>query len=307
MEKEVQDIIILNLSGAATKIAGLAGVADYLYNVLGYRPTDITGISSGALLTVGIAMRKWDVLRDFTQSFTLDDIFDRKPVNKKNKITLNAKIRAIIGKPSLGTQGNLYKTLRKVITPEDFKRYQEGDFPNCWIGSVDVKTGARFICNVKESKYSYDDYLHIVIASTSIPLAVEPVLYKDMILFDGGIRNHILSAWALEYYGPRVKETISVFSRPEEYHGILDRDWEARNIINVFERYNDITVIEISKRDEREEKLQLALMKKDKHKIKNAQVFIPSIIKELYDTDPTKLRKLYSAGFKAAANKLGDW
>lgn len=299
----MNEVKILNLSGAATKISGLAGASDYIFNVKGFRPTDITGISSGALLTVPIAMRKWDILRDFTQSFTLDDIFDRKPVNKNNKITLNAKIRAISGKPSFGTQGNLYKTLAKVVTPDDFKRYQSGDYPNCWVGSVDVRTGSRLIANLKESKYSYDDFLKLVIASASIPLAVEPVCYNGMILYDGGIRNHILSTWAIEYFGDKIKEIISVFSRPEDYSSILDINWRPKNLINVFERYNDINTIEISKRDEKLEQILLDIIN-NKNKIYSRQIFIPSIIKELYDTDPKKLRKLYNAGFKAAASKL---
>ena len=48
---------ILNLSGAGTKISGLAGACDYIFNVCGYRPTDISGISSGGILAIPIALR----------------------------------------------------------------------------------------------------------------------------------------------------------------------------------------------------------------------------------------------------------
>jgi len=293
---------ILNLSGAATKIAGLAGASDYIYNVAGYRPTDITGVSSGALLGIPIAMRKWDGLRNLTQTFTLDDIFDKKPINKDNKITFRAKSRAILGKTSFGTQNNLYKTLASVISENEFKRYQEGDYPNVWIGSVNFIDGSRIIINLKEKKYSYYDFLTYTIASASIPLAVESVYHNNMILYDGGVRNHILSAWALEEL-KNIKETISVFARPQNYSNILDREWEDKNMIKVFERFTDISVIEISKRDEKEEQLLLSNNKK----IKNKQIFIPSIIKELYDTNPEKLRKLYNAGFKTAATDLDNW
>ena len=77
---------ILNLSGAGTKISGLAGACDYIFNVCGYRPTDISGISSGGILAVPIALRKWDILRELTQVFTSNDIFNTKQGNKKNKI-----------------------------------------------------------------------------------------------------------------------------------------------------------------------------------------------------------------------------
>lgn len=293
---------ILNLSGAATKIAGLAGAVDYIYNMAGYRPTDITGISSGALLALPIALRKWDGLRNLTQTFTLDDIFDSKPINEENKITFKAKLRAIFGKSSFGTQNNLYKTLKKLITEEDFKRYKEGDFPNVWVSSVDFKTGSRYITNIKDKKVSYGDYLLLVTASASIPLAVEAVKYKDMILYDGAVRNHILSAWAIENI-PNVKESISVFSRPQNYSSILDREWNDKNMIKVFERFSDITIIEISKRDEKEEQLLIT----NSNGIKNRQIFIPYIVKEMYDTDPDKLRKLYHAGFKSAGSSMEGW
>ena len=139
---------ILNLSGAGTKISGLAGACDYIFNVCGYRPTDISGISSGGILGIPIALRKWDILREFTQVFTINDIFDSNPINKKNKITFSAKLRAIKGKSSFGTQNNLPLTVSRIISKEDFNRYQKGEFPNVWIGSVDFKTGSRFIINI---------------------------------------------------------------------------------------------------------------------------------------------------------------
>tara|TARA_R110000803_G_scaffold10450_2_gene31989 strand:- start:3520 stop:4434 length:915 start_codon:yes stop_codon:yes gene_type:complete len=298
---------ILNLSGAGTKISGLAGACDYIFNVLGYRPTDISGISSGGILGIPIALRKWDILREFTQIFTIDDIFDSIPINKKNKINITAKFRALFGRSSFGTQNNLPLTISRIVSKEDFIRYQEGEFPNVWIGSVDFKTGSRFIINIKDKKYSYDDFLLLINASASIPLAVEGVHFKNMILYDGGVRNHILSPWMLENIS-NITEVISVFARPQNYEHILDSDWSDHNMISVFTRLTDIDAIEISKKDEIEEKYLLELISsREKRTIKNKQIFIPYIIKELYDTNPTKLRKLYNFGFKSATNALVDW
>jgi len=298
---------ILNLSGAGTKISGLAGACDYIFNVLGYRPTDISGISSGGILGIPIALRKWDILREFTQIFTIDDIFDSIPINKKNKISITAKFRALFGRSSFGTQNNLPLTISRIVSKEDFIRYQEGEFPNVWIGSVDFKTGSRFIINIKDKKYSYDDFLLLINASASIPLAVEGVHFKNMILYDGGVRNHILSPWMLENIS-NITEVISVFARPQNYEHILDSDWSDHNMISVFTRLTDIDAIEISKKDEIEEKYLLELISgREKRTIKNKQIFIPYIIKELYDTNPTKLRKLYNFGFKSATNTLVDW
>jgi predicted patatin/cPLA2 family phospholipase len=291
---------VLNLSGAATKIAGLAGAAYYTFNDYGYRPDIITGISSGAILTLPIALRKWDVLNEMVKNFTLGDIFDLPPVNEENKVRFTAYIRAAIGKSSFGTQNNLPKTLSKVITEKDFERYQKGNYPDCYIGSVDFKSGSRHITNLKDKNVSYCEFLMLVNASASIPLAVEPVRYKDMLLYDGGTRNHILSGWVLRNFED-IEENISIYSRPKDYYGLLDPTWNDNNLINVFQRYTDISVIEISKRDEREETYLT-----EKKNIDTKQIFIPSVIKELYDTDHDKLTMLYDVSYKEAKKILSD-
>jgi predicted patatin/cPLA2 family phospholipase len=298
---------ILNLSGGGTRISGLAGACDYIFNILGYRPTDISGISSGAILAIPIALRKWDIVREFTQTFTIDNIFDKKPINGKNKLSLGARLRAIFGHSSFGTQNNLLSTINKIVSEEEYKRFQNGDFPNVWIGSVDFKSSSRFIVNIKDEKYTYDDFLKLINASASIPLAVEGVHFNDMILYDGGVRNHILSHWMLENI-PNVSENISIFARPKKYEHVLDNNWCDCNIVSVFTRLTDITAIEISKKDEIEENYLIEIINNKKtHKIKSKQIFIPYVIKELYGVNPTKLRKLYNFGFKSATNALVGW
>ena len=73
------------------------------------------------------------------------------------------------------TQNNLKKTISDIVTEEEFYRYQNSDFPNCWIGAVDFKTANRLIINIKEKKYTYEDYIQLTNASASIPLVVEGV------------------------------------------------------------------------------------------------------------------------------------
>jgi predicted acylesterase/phospholipase RssA len=295
---------ILNISGGATKIAGLAGAIDYIVNEYNYKPTDITGISSGAILALPVAMNKWNEIRTLTTSFTLDDIFDKKPISKNNKITFNAILRALSGKLSFGTQNNLKTTLERVITPLDFFHYQNDEqYPNCYIGSVDFKTGARKVFNLKNKEITYDNFLDLVNASASIPLAVEPVYFNNYILYDGGVRNHILSTWALENI-ENIEFSISVFSRPKEIVDILENKWDPKSVIDVFNRYIAITNIEISKSDEENEKLLVKLLSKKGHYVDLKQVFIPRIIKELYDTDPEKLKKLYKLSYDNAKNYL---
>ena len=295
----LEGLSVFNMSGGSTKIPGILGAADYVFNTHGYRPDLITGISAGALLAIPIALRKWGALKTMSTTFTLDDIFDRKPVDENNKITRSAKIRAIMGKSSFGTQNNLYKTISKIVTEEDFSRYQKGNYPHCIISTVDFKTGSRLVVNLKSPNITYEQYLLYVNASCSLPFAVEPVKYDNMILYDGGTRNHILSGWVLHMFD-NVKSSVSIFSRPEDCSNILDVDWNDDNLMAVFERLLDINSIEISKRDEIYEKY----MVKEKGVEYFKQIFIPSVIKELYDTNKSKLKILYNLGHNSAMNKL---
>lgn len=298
---------VLNISGGATKIAGLAGAADYIINEYGYKPTDITGVSSGSILSLPIAMGKWEDIRKLTTTFSLDDIFDKKPVNKNNRIKFNAVIRALTGKLSFGTQNKLKSTLGKVITPLDFFNYQNNEmYPDCYIGAVDFKTGSRKVYNLKNRSIKYDDYLDIVNASSSIPLAVEPVYLNGCILYDGGVRNHILSTWAIENI-ENIETSISIFSRPKNINDILNDNWSPKNIIDVFNRYIAINNIEISKSDEENEKLLADLYSKNGYNIDVKQIFTPFIIKELYDTDPEKLKRLYNLSYESAKESLNKF
>ena len=53
---------IYNLSGGATKIGGLFAKSERIIKEFGYKPDIISGVSSGALLALPIALGKWDEL-----------------------------------------------------------------------------------------------------------------------------------------------------------------------------------------------------------------------------------------------------
>lgn len=285
----------LGLSGGATKIAGLTGAAFELIENFNFKPDIISGVSSGSILTLPIALGKWNELEQAVKNLKMSDFFDIAPVNKKGKFRLIALWRIIIGKTSLGSQLNLVKTLEELISEEDFIEYQHGDYPKIYIGTVDFKTGGRHYFNIKDTLYSYKDYLKIVLASTSAPIFTAEVKMQDMILFDGGVRDHIATPWVIGC--ENVTETVSIYSRPENY--VTDLKWKAENVLNVLERYVEITNIEISKSDEALEDLIC-----EKKNIKQTKIFLPRILKSTYDVNKERLAVLYNAGREATANAI---
>lgn len=284
---------LLSISGGATKISGLAGAADELINQLNYKPDLIVGTSAGSILALPIAMGYWPIIRKEATQFKLCDIFTVPPMNENGKITCRGKLRVALGEVSLGKQGKLIETIGGIITPMDFFLYvTQDEYPPVYVGVVDYKTGSRHYINMKEC--DYDEYLIYVLASTSIPYAAEPVRFDGKILFDGGARDHIGSHWMMKHI-EGITENVSIFSRPKNMTSILDKDWDPDNILDIFDRDQAIRVLELSKKDE-----ELEMLWAEKKDIKHTAIFVPYILKSLYDTNPERIHKLYHEGGKAA-------
>lgn len=290
----------LGISGGGTKIGGLFGVIESLY-AKGFKPDIISGISAGAILSVPVAMGKFDEIRDLVLNITLDDFFSKKPVKDNGSLTLGAVYRAIRKKPYLGKQDNLEKMICSVISENDFNQYkQKTKYPVCIIGAVDFYSGGRKYVNLKE--VDYESFPKLVNASSSLPVFTVGIKIKidgvDTYLYDGGVRDHIGTAWILtkSQYQDKIKESVSVFSRPEDFK-VLPSEFNDKNIIKILERYVDITNVEISKNDEYMlDKICAA------KKIRNTKLFLPRIMKSTYDTNRDRLLLMYKSG-KAEGEK----
>jgi predicted acylesterase/phospholipase RssA len=286
---------IFNISGGATKIGGLFAKSERIIKEFGYKPDVISGISSGALLALPIALGKWDELKELVTNITLKHIFDNYPVNKKGKITLKGIWRLLMGKPSLGTQNNLRKTLSKLITEKDFDRYINGKYPKIFIGVTNFNTGEFELVNVQS--LDYGQYLDYVIASASIPFAVEGVDIDGDIYFDGGVLHHTCSTEVIRKYKSKITHCITVFSRPRNMDLFYEL-FDQIDVTQVAKQYENISTAYASLTDQIVEK-ELCTQ----YKIKNIQVFCPSVLKSLYDVNPTRLKELYVRSYNIEDKK----
>ncbi len=279
-----------NISGGATKIGGLFAKSERIIKEFGYKPDIITGVSSGALLALAIALGKWDELKKLISNFNLDDIFDSKPVNKKGNITLKGVYRAAIGEPSLGTQNNLRYLLSSLITELDFDNYINGNYPKVYVGVVNMNTGLFELVNV--SLLNYDQYLDYTIASTSIPIAVEGVEINGDIYFDGGIIHHTCTKALIDKYKSKLTHCITVFSRPKN----IDLSYENFNQIDISQVAKAVYDLNIGYISIKDQEIEKALC--GQYNIKNIQVFCPKVLESLYDVDPSRLKELYERSYK---------
>ena len=201
----------------------------------------------------------------------MTDFFDIVPVTTSGGFTLQGILRVIFGKESLGSQKNLINELKNFISACEFEEYKVNtNMPPIYIGTVDFTDASRQVFNLKDVKY--EDYLNIVLASSSIPIFCESVNIKqdskDMYLFDGGVRQHILTPWMLQNV-TGITESISIYSRPENYD---IGTWSPGNVMTVLQRYVNITNVEISKSDETLEDLLCQTMN-----VKQCKIFLPTI------------------------------
>lgn len=308
----------LGISGGGTKISGLFGAAETILFEKNYRPDIISGISAGAILSVPLAMSLYDPsfldkIRNLVLNMKQEQFFNKPPVDEYGKIkTLNALLKIISGDRALGEQENLKKTISSVITERDFSIFvHNDDIPVCIVGAVDFFSGKRFYFNLKEVTYQH--FLEFVNASGSLPIFTPGFYFEgDMrdfegetsghpryLLFDGGVRDHsptnkILSS---KRYGSKIKETATLFSRPEHLPDILDpKEFDGKkDILTILSRYVDITNAEVSKNDKERETELIA----QNHILDRGTIYLPRVLTNVYDTNPEKIRELYRKGKEA--------
>lgn len=285
----------LGISGGGTKITGLFGAAEALLLDQQYQPDLISGISAGAILSLPLAMEKWEETHAILDNLKTADFFNKPAFNDRGKLTIGAIGRAISGKHYLGQQRALNDRIREVIAPEAFAQYQlNNSQPICLVGSVDRITGTRYYFNLKE--VDYETMIKAIAASAAIPIFTEGIFLewegKTLHLYDGGIRDHCPTGWVLtdSPYAEQITETVSLYSRPQDYV-LKNKTRDPGGVLRVLQDYVDISNVEVSKMDEQLEDLICK-----KRNIPQRKYFLPSIMESVYDTDPNRLQQLYQAG-----------
>ncbi len=285
----------LGISGGGTKIAGLFGAAEALMQEKSFRPDVISGISAGAILSLPLALGKFAEVKDIVLDFKLNDFFSKLPVKENGRFSLGALWRIISGKPYLGKQETLEKKLRGLIHESEFIAYQnDSSKPACIVGAVDFITGSRKFFNLK--KVTYEQFPRVVNASSSLPVFTAGIKMEvdnePVYLYDGGVRDHIASAYIVDEseFKDQISESVSIFSRPEDFK-LLPDEFNDKNVMAILSRYVDITNVEVSKNDE----YYLDKICREKN-IRNVKFFLPRVLESVYDTNPERLNQIYLAG-----------
>lgn len=298
----------LGISGGGTKIAGLFGAAKTIMIDKNYQPELISGISAGAILSLPLALGLFDEIEKMVLDFDLNTIFNESPIKKNGKFrVLNALKNILRGNHYLGRQEQLELTMKTVISESDFQRYKMDDTcPICIVGSVDFYSGRRIYVNLKKIE-TLDLALKFINASASLPLFTAGVqldtsfedfegnlISNKLFLYDGGIRDHSPTAKIIGSQQFSITESCTIFSRPENNQILNPIDFKPKSVIDILERYVDITNTEISKEDEIAENRLI----NDLHIKNHGTFFLPKIMNGVYDVSQIHIQEIYNAGIE---------
>ena len=295
---------ILSLPGGATKGAGIAGAAYVVVHEFGFVPDAIVGVSYGALAAVPVALGMWDELLAESKQLNLRKIFTVSPTTPKGKISWAAIWRAIRGETSLGVQ-DIKPILRKVITPERFKEYQNGPYAECYVLACEYKKRKAVLWNLKDPAVTYEKYLAYVQASALIPIATQAETIDGVDYYDGGLIDHNGGARLcrlLESQGVQIDWLVSIYPRPEKFD--VPPLPEPKNVLDVALGVIDIQKVEISLNDQADEIAYLREHYQSKNYFQLTQIFLPWVLDHLYDVDNDALEYLQEQSMNATRRQL---
>lgn len=306
ISKDIQNAFsIESWAGASTKISGYIGMI-YELSKKKYNPDIIIGTSSGSIaslmrISLMINPHKMGDLVHLAKNFDLEDIFNISPVNKKGKIRPNSLFRLFRGKLSMGEHNKLVDTLKDFFTEEVYSEYIKGDYPDLLLCSTNINNGSFNIENAKD--LSYEDIFHHVLASTSIPVATQPLYISNDITYDAGVRFSNPGCYLIHKMiknGYHVSSHKSFYSRPQDISGIISKKVNVDSLkdrlffkgaAKVAGRCTDIYMFQNSKFCEWLEEYQ-----SDREGYDLQQFFLPKILDSTYDVDQEQLEKLFYLG-----------
>jgi len=292
--------------GGSTKGAGTIGAAVYA-SENGLPPDVIIAVSFGSIAAVLMAMGMHDEALRFSREVNIKDWFDSPPMSKNGSLSWSAVwriVRSLFGmiwayffgrhkgaKPiySLGVQ-NTQRGLSKIVTEEIFDKYKAGDYPPCYIVSVNYRRTQLVVRNAKE--LSYQDYLDAVDCSAQLLLSgTGGSVAGGELEVDGGYWSQNPSHWLLTHpdWSERLTDMVSIYMTPDNNELPLrpvptSIGAAALGGMDLMQQANYI------KEERRERELCDAL------DVYLYEPRLPLILREKYDTDMERLEYLQRMG-----------
>lgn len=148
----------------------------------------VAGISTGALMSGLVALRKWDILKEGYTSVTQNDIIDKKwyrpdPIKKDGKISYLSIIYALLTKkPTIGSSKAMRKTIKKFFTYEQYLELRNSNkiiSVGCQnLKQIPSKVHYFDLKSQSEGEKGYEDFIDWMWASANAPFATS-IFHKE--------------------------------------------------------------------------------------------------------------------------------
>lgn len=289
---------LLSISGGGANIGGLYAMAKTVISK-GYIPDIYTGTSSGAILSLLMAMNKFEDLEQQVRVFTHKDFFSVSPLNKKGKINIFLTVwRILIGKISIGEQDSLKSRLHEIISDDDWVKFRQSG-TRVLITAIDYNQAVRYSKEVNKC-LNKTQAIDMIAGSSAMPIFTAGQQYGRFHLFDGGVVDHSPANIAFDMYDD-IQEAVILYSRPA--NGKVFKTMQKKTMLNILTRTMDIMSNEISLTDQQIEKDKM----KQKGTINRGQYFLDSPLLDMYDVDPLRLERSYLAGVEEINSRWGTF
>lgn len=140
----------------------------------------IVGISTGALMSSLVALKKWETLKEAYTSVSQKDIIDKKwykpsPFTKKGKVNIFSVIYALIARnPTLATSNNLKKLINKFISEEDYQLLKDLN-KEIVVGCQNLKEKPSRIHYFSSNDCEFEDFKDWIWFSANAPFVLSLV------------------------------------------------------------------------------------------------------------------------------------
>lgn len=164
----------------------------------------VAGISTGALMSPLVSLKKWDVLKEAYTSVTNEKIFDKKwyrphVFKKSGKLNMFSVLYVLVNRMfgwnndinTLATTKNMRNLIETFVTTDDYKAIQDQD-KEVVVASVNINESPAAVHYFSTKNESFEDFKDWMWTSANAPF-VTTLLEKEW--FDEADQKYYLGEW----------------------------------------------------------------------------------------------------------------
>lgn len=285
MVKERRGLVI---SGGGSKGAWAGGVVEQLKEN-GTNWEVYIGTSTGNFVAPMTAVGDIDKLKESYLGINQKSIFSLNPFNKKGKIkVLNAALRVLMGKTSVGSAKNLEKLIKQFFTKKDYEKIKNKTV----ISTVTNLTKSR--TEFKYNKHeTYEDFCDWMLASASVPLVFDLVEKNGDQYVDGGVLENIPIQQAIDEGCDEIDIIVLSPQRDNVRYA------KVNNMFELSSRLVSVMLNEFEKDD-----IKISKLKANHKDVKLNFYYTPtSLTSNCINFDKKEMKKWWEEGYEFAKDK----